>query len=431
MKYFSFILFLLSVSIYAQNDSIPHAWSLSDCINYTKENNIDLQRSRLNAESSAVDLLLQKGQWWPSLSFSAGYNLSNQPYNDPHNSSGGNASLDAGWTIYNGTRKKDITSAQYSEEQSRLNVEQSENSITEDIMQMYVQVLYSAEAVKVQEATLQTAKELEVLAHERYSLGSISKSDYTQIKAQVATDNYQLVNTEASLHEYLLRLKLLLNLDTQGEMQVVYPEYTDQQVLEQLPSPEETLALALQNRPEIQSSKIQMQSSELDINIARAGYYPSLRLSANTGTSAYTHRYSSFGEQLKDNWTNGAGITLSVPIISNRSTKSAVEKARINLESAKLQHSNEELNLRQTISLLWLNANSAQQNYIAARAQMQAAEESCQVVEEQFQQGLKSATDLLTERTNLLSAKQAFVQAKYMAIYNINMLKFYSYTLEL
>ena len=38
---------------------------------------------------------------------------------------------------------------------------------------------------------------------------------------------------------------------------------------------------------------------------------------------------------------------------------------------------------------------------------------------------LKNATDLLTERSNLLAAQQELLQAKYTAILNLQLLKFY------
>lgn len=56
---------------------------------------------------------------------------------------------------------------------------------------------------------------------------------------------------------------------------------------------------------------------------------------------------------------------------------------------------------------------------------MEATQASYNLVEEQFNVGYKTATEMLTERANMLSATQTYMQAKYMAIYSINMLKFY------
>ncbi len=434
----TFIILSSILTMVTAAEAQSSVWTLQDCISYAKQNNIDIRRTRVQSESAAIDVLTAKAAFWPTLSFSAGYNLTNAPWGgsgydltnsqwgNNKNYSGGNFGLNAGWTVFNGTRKKNITLSQTTEQQSQLSVAETENTITEQIMQLYVQILYSQEAVKVQEAQLETSRELANLAEEKARLGSISKSDCIQITSEVSQNNYQLVSQIATVKEYLLRLKLLLNLDAEGDMEIASVDYSDDDVLAALPAASDVLAAALGYRPEIQNSKLDVESSELDIQIAKAGYYPTVSLSASTGSSFSTGYDNGFGDQVKSNWSNSIGLNVSVPIISGRQTKSAVEKARLNVETSKMALENEELTLRQTIELLWLTAASSQENYVAARDQLQAAQESCDVVEEQFKQGQKTATDLLSERTNLLSAKQQALQAKYMAIYNIDMLKFYS-----
>ncbi len=434
----TFIILSSILTMVTAAEAQSSVWTLQDCISYAKQNNIDIRRTRVQSESAAIDVLTAKAAFWPTLSFSAGYNLTNAPWGgsgydltnsqwgNNKNYSGGNFGLNAGWTVFNGTRKKNITLSQTTEQQSQLSVAETENTITEQIMQLYVQILYSQEAVKVQEAQLEPSRELANFAEEKARLGSISKSDCIQITSEVSQNNYQLVSQIATVKEYLLRLKLLLNLDAEGDMEIASVDYSDDDVLAALPAASDVLAAALGYRPEIQNSKLDVESSELDIQIAKAGYYPTVSLSASTGSSFSTGYDNGFGDQVKSNWSNSIGLNVSVPIISGRQTKSAVEKARLNVETSKMALENEELTLRQTIELLWLTAASSQENYVAARDQLQAAQESCDVVEEQFKQGQKTATDLLSERTNLLSAKQQALQAKYMAIYNIDMLKFYS-----
>ncbi len=434
----TFIILSSILTMVTAAEAQSSVWTLQDCISYAKQNNIDIRRTRVQSESAAIDVLTAKAAFWPTLSFSAGYNLTNAPWGgsgydltnsqwgNNKNYSGGNFGLNAGWTVFNGTRKKNITLSQTTEQQSQLSVAETENTITEQIMQLYVQILYSQEAVKVQEAQLETSRELANLAEEKARLGSISKSDCIQITSEVSQNNYQFVSQIATVKENLLRLKLLLNLDAEGDMEIASVDYSDDDVLAALPAASDVLAAALGYRPEIQNSKLDVESSELDIQIAKAGYYPTVSLSASTGSSFSTGYDNGFGDQVKSNWSNSIGLNVSVPIISGRQTKSAVEKARLNVETSKMALENEELTLRQTIELLWLTAASSQENYVAARDQLQAAQESCDVVEEQFKQGQKTATDLLSERTNLLSAKQQALQAKYMAIYNIDMLKFYS-----
>lgn len=55
----------------------------------------------------------------------------------------------------------------------------------------------------------------------------------------------------------------------------------------------------------------------------------------------------------------------------------------------------------------------------------ESAQESYNLLSEQFRLGLKNIVELRTGKDNLLRAQQNELQAKYLAILNLDMLKFY------
>ncbi|WP_289188105.1 TolC family protein, partial [uncultured Bacteroides sp.] len=130
-------------------------------------------------------------------------------------------------------------------------------------------------------------------------------------------------------------------------------------------------------------------------------------------------------EQVKQNWNNSLGFTVSVPIFSNRQTKSAIEKAKIQKQTSELDLLDDQKALYKTVETLWLDANSAQQRYVAATEKLKSTQISYELIREQFNLGMKNTVELLTEKSNLLNAQQETLQAKYMAILNMQLLKFY------
>ena len=252
-------------------------------------------------------------------------------------------------------------------------------------------------------------------ARQLLEAGSIAKSDLAQLEAQVSTDKYQLVTAQATLQDYKLQLKQLLELDGEAEMNLYIPALGTENVYRS----------ALVLRPEIEAGKLNIQTSDLDIKIARAGYLPTLSLSAGIGTSHANGNDFTFSEQVKQNWNNSLGFTVSVPIFSNRQTKSAVEKAKIQKQTSELDLLDDQKTLYKTIETLWLDANSAQQRYAAATEKLKSTQTSYELIQEQFNLGMKNTVELLTEKSNLLSAQQETLQAKYMAILNMQLLKFY------
>ena len=431
---------LIPVNTELSSTDLPEKWTLEDCINYALKENISLQKSRINASSSDVDVLTAKAALFPSLSFSTSQNLVNRPYQESGNtvngteilrnngktSYNGNYGLNAQWTVYNGNKRtKTIEQEKLNNQIAKLDISTTANSIEESITQIYVQILYASESVKVNENTLAVSKAQCERGKQLLEAGSLSKADYAQLEAQVSSDNYQLVTSQAALEDYKLQLKQLLELGGEEEMDLYLPVLEDAAIVVTLPSKSEVYQTALATRPEIESGQLNVAASALNIDIAKAGYIPTISMSAGIGTNNTSGSDFTFAQQVKNGWNNSIGLSVNVPIFSNRQTKSAVQKAKLQYESSQLDLMEKHKELYKTIEGLWLDANSAQQQYIAAQEKLRSTSTSFELVNEQFNQGMKNTVELLTEKNNLLSAQQEVLQAKYMAILNMQLLNFY------
>ena len=426
-----------------QQDStqtLPAQWNLQACIDYALQQNITIRKNRLNAKSAEVDVKTARAALFPSLTASVSQRIVNRPNSQTNTiidgdnitssqsktSYNGSYGIDANWTLYNGSKRLNTLKQQRMNNRiAELGVAESENTIEESITQIYVQILYAAEAVKVNEATLDVSRAECERARALLAAGSIARSDLAQLEAQVSTDKYQLVTAQATLQDYKLQLKQLLELDGEKEMTLYIPTLGDENVLSPLPSKTDVYRSALTLRPEIEAGRLNVKASELDINIARSGYIPTISLSAGIGSTNTNGNDFTFGEQIKQNWNNSLGVTVSVPIFNNRQTKSAVQKAKIQKQNSELDLLDNQKNLYKTIEGLWLDANSAQQRYVAAIEKLRSTQTSYDLIQEQFNLGMKNTVELLTEKNNLLNAQQETLQAKYMAILNTQLLKFY------
>ena len=128
---------------------------------------------------------------------------------------------------------------------------------------------------------------------------------------------------------------------------------------------------------------------------------------------------------MKNKLNESIGLTLSIPLFSNRENKSAVEKAKLQISEAELEYLNAQKELQKTIEDIYLDATSSQAQYAAAIEQVKASKTSYNLAQEQFNLGMKNTVELLTEKNNFLSAQQEMLQAKYMAILNPLLLRFY------
>ena len=430
-----------ALPLYAQENSNGKEWTLQECINYALEKNIQLQQNKISLQESEIDIKDARASLFPSLSFSTGHNVVNRPYQEQSNTvSGteiissdekttynGNYSLNAQWTLWNGgQRLNNLKQQKTNRDIARLTVSETENTLQEQITQLFIQILYADESIQINRSTLEVSKATYKRGQELFAEGSLSKADLAQLEAQVSDDQYQLVTAESTWRNYKLQLKQLLELDGSEEFNLVLPELNDENILKMLPSQTDVYQAAMAMRPEIQSSRLSIENAKLGISAAKAGYYPTISLSASSSSTTNSASTNNWAQQMKYGWNNMIGISLSIPIFDNRQNKSNVQKARLQYNTSQLDLINKQKELYSTIEGLWLDALNAQQQYVAAETKVKSSQTSFDMVNEQFNLGMKNTVELLTEKNNLLSAKQQLVQAKYMAILNRTLLNFYA-----
>ena len=427
---------MLTLTISAQKK-----WTMQECIDYAMANNITLQKSKLQKQSATEDLKGSKAALLPTLNASTNQSVGYQPWKDSGVSTvtngmvntkvdksyyNGSYAVNAQWTVWNGNRNTNtIKLNKISEDEAELQSKETANSIQERIAQLYTQILYLAENVKVNEQMLETAKKNEERGQEMVNVGKMSKADLAQLSAQRATDEYNIVETRSQLLNYKLQLKQLLEITDETDFDVAIPEISDTMVLKEVPTLQGVYEQALLNRPEIERSKLAIKSSDVNLSVAKAGWLPTVSMTGSFGTSTNSLSSNGWGKQIKTNFDAMAGVSVSVPIYDGRSTKTSVNKAKIQQLSAQLDLLDQQKTLYSTIQEYWLNAQTNQQKYKAASATVESEQLSYNLLQEQFRLGLKNIVELMTGKDNLLSAQQNQLQSKYQTIYNQQMLKFY------
>jgi len=426
---------------YAQDKQERAQWTLEDCINYALEKNIQLQQDKISLQESEIDIKDARASLFPTLSFSTGHNVVNRPYqeqsatvsgteiisSDSRTTYNGSYSLNAAWTLWNGGKRLNMLKQQKTNKAiAQLSVSETENTLQEQIAQLFIQILYADESISINKGTLEVSEATYKRGEELFKEGSISKADLAQLEAQVSNDKYQVVSAESSLRDYKLQLKQLLELDGTEEMDLVLPQLEYEDIMRLLPNQTDIYQTALSIRPEIQSGKLSIENAKLGISAAKAGYYPTISLSASSSSMTNNASTNNWAQQMKYGWNNMISINLSIPIFDNRQNKSNVQKARLQYNTSQLDLINKQKELYSTIEGLWLDALNAQQQYAAAETKVKSSQTSFDMVNEQFNLGMKNTVELLTEKNNLLSAKQELVQAKYMAILSRTLLNFYA-----
>lgn len=414
-------------------------WTLKECINYALENNISLQKTQIKKASANEDYLQSKAALLPSLSASSNQNVSYTPWVTSGISGegftkssvdkvyyNGSYSVTGNYVIWNGNKNRNqVKLNKLTYEAAALDSATQAQNLQEQIATLYIQICYSTEAIKVNQESYKSSLENENRGKEFVRNGKMSQADLAQLTAQRAQDEYNIVAAESNVKNYKRQLKELLQITNDEAFDIVIPSTTDSQALASIPALNSVYASALDNRPEIKSYQNMIDQSNLNIDIAKAGKMPTISANAGVSTSSTSMNKTGWGTQIKQNFNLGGGVSISIPIYDNRATKTAINKANLQKQSSMLDLKNEQTKLYSTIENYWLQANTNQSQFKAAKVSTESAKTSFELLNEQFKLGLKNIVELRTGKDNLLNAQQNELQAKYLTILNLGMLNFY------
>lgn len=417
-------------------------WTLKECLDHADQNAADILKLRLQKKQADISVKQQQGMWLPSVSASASGNLGYMPFlkgqsatingttvtsSVDKTSYNGSYGVNAAWTLYNGNeRTNNIRLAKAQAEAADLQTDITLNQIKEQVVQLYIQTLYSQEALKINKELLQQDSILYRRGQALLEQGQIARYELLELQTQVSNGQYDIVSTQTQIEQYKLQIKQLIYADPEEDFDVAGLTLTDQEALASIPSTAAVYEQARLRRPEIKNADLSIKQAQLNYQIARAGWLPTLSLTAGLGANHSSGNDTEWFTQMKRSFDASVGFTLSIPIFDRRQTKSAVQKADIQKTIARLDSADASHDLYYAIDNYRLNAYNNQQKFIAGQDRLNYNQQNYDAIFQKAQIGTMNIVETLNARASLLSARQDALQSKYLTIYNKEMLQFYA-----
>ncbi len=429
---FIFLSLLAGVASAQDSTQLPAKWTLDDCINYAKENNIQINTLKLSSDAARLDLQQSRNNRLPNVNGTISQSLVNSNNADPviggfqtQANFSSNYGISSSMTVYNGGYlNNDIKSKNLSLQSANLTVQETANNITLSITQAFLNILLAKENITYLKQVLATSEAQLKQSQERFDAGSISKKDLLQFQSQLASDNYNLVSANNSYQTNIVNLKQLLQLPASYQMEIAEPAAVEpQQAVVSLSS---AMAAAQETRPEVKNGEIGVSIAQVELEKTKASRLPTVSLGANLSSGFSDNQNAKYFSQLNNNFYQSLGATISVPIFSRKLNKTNIAKSKISIEQAKLDLLNTKTVLNQQVEQAYINLRNAQAQFVAAQTQLNAAEESYRITDEQLKLGAVNAVDVMTQRNTYVQALQSFVQAKYSAVLYNKIYDFYT-----
>ena len=399
------------------------------------ENNISVQQGKNTLLLNEQDVIAAKGSFLPTVSGSAGHNLSlgntelfpGQFVDRTSNST--NFGVSANQTVFNGFRNTNVyKQSQLNLEANQLELSRIQDDISLNVVNGYLNILFNKENLETANAQYEFSKKQLNQVKELVEAGVQPKANIYDAEATLSRDLQSVTVAENNYELALLNLSQLLQVDFNGfDVEVVEIDNPSAELLYKDVTP--ILNYALQNRSEIKVAEKNIESAVLSTEISKSGFYPNVSVGYGFGSNVFftnlTDTEDTFLNQLNDQKAHSFRVSVNVPIFSGYQNKTAVAKSRIQEENAKLGLVQAKLSLESNVQRAFTDAKSAYRAHEAAKASLESQQLAFDNAQERYNIGVMNAFDLEQSRLRLVNAESSLINAKYDFVFKTKVLDFY------
>ncbi|MBQ3381990.1 MAG: TolC family protein [Bacteroidales bacterium] len=434
MKKFALTILLLTFCLTGSLMAQTNAWSLQRCIEYARQNNLQVKMEEIAVEQAHNSAVQSKWDLAPSVnaglshSMSWGRSVNLQTLeiikNKRNMSTSGNLSASA--VIFGGFSKtNNIKSSMTSLKIAEKQLEKIKNDITIQITRAYLQLLLSREIERsAQESCKSTEEQVERTA-KLVDAGSQAYSTLLEVKAQLANEKSQLVAARGDVRTNKLTLMQLLELPEEEEssFDVVAPDESQEQLY--LIDDIESIYRQALDLPQVKIAEYNLEKSKYDYKAILGRMMPSLSVQAGYGSYYTDGQSGAFFTQFEHNKNPSIGFSLNIPVFNGLSARMAARNASLARQNNALMLEMQKESLFKEIQSAHNEAVNALERERAALENMRSIQESFTYTENKFNVGMMNATDYNIAKTNLFKAVSAYYQAKYQYLFQLKILDFY------
>ncbi|MBR9919586.1 MAG: TolC family protein [Bacteroidetes bacterium] len=463
---FPFFICLFVLPLSAQQET----WDLKDCIEYARENNLNLERAEYGLRDAELVNTANRLSRLPNLnaqvSGGAQFGRTIDPTTNEFDNQtiGFNSySVSSGMTIFDGGRiHHTVKQGEANLEASRHDLDAAFNDLSLQIASAYLQILLADEQLAAAEKRLELSELQLDQTDKLIRAGSLPENDRLDFVAQIATTEQTVIQAANARASALLTLRQLLQLDLGQDLQIERPDVIvpEEDAVETFNATEVYMA-ALNTQPQIKADQFRMIAAEEGVGVARSQGIPSINIFANltTNWSSLGQRLtgnestvfvpldvkfpdgsettleigqtfpeteeSPFGTQLTENFGQNVGVSLNVPIFNGGSASIARQRAELNVLNARVSADLNKQLLQADVQRAVNDVSASERAYAAAQRAFEASSASLDNARKRFDLGAINTFELTTAQNNYDQAEIELIRSKYQYLFNLKILDFY------
>ncbi len=421
-------------------------WTLEECIAHAYEHNISIKQQKLSTEEKRIALSESKWNYTPDISISNSYSLSTGRVLDPttydfvenRTVAGNNTSVGASIPLFGGLRNhRELQRAKLDLRSALLAVEKLRNDIRLNVTAYYLEILCAEEQIRAAEQTVAVLQVQEKKTAVKVDAHKVTMADLLQIRSQLADAENEILTVRNTYDIARLNLCQLLEIADYSTFRTIAPDTTRISPISEQSN--NSLSDVVQFLPEVEAARVGIDIARRDLQIARAGYYPTISLSVGYGSSYSdarqkmfqnpdgTYRYEAypFFEQYRDNASSYVSLSMSIPIFGKLTTRKNIQRRKIAVQRAEYELCTIEKKVEKEVVQATIDARTAWQRYLGAQKFVQSADEALRQVTRKYELGVATVVDYNTALDTRTKAQTQLLQAKYEYIFKTKVLSYY------
>lgn len=393
---------------------LPAEVDLKTALDYALEHNFALLQAKERIREQHGLLIEVKAQTLPTLAINATYNEEDPAMTRPlANENNWSLSIGVTQVLYaGGGLSASVQAQQEREHMARHEFAATLDAVILDVKTRFYDVLLARDTIAVQEENIELLKEQLLNVRSRFEAGSVSNFDVLQAEVSLANARPALIRARNALRiasEELRKSVGYMNVRKQNLRRVplFVGELSYNPVAFDL---DNALYAAISNRPELKLLEGQVEAQELGMDVARAGYRPTV-----SATGRYDIRRT---YQLRDRFYEPdkgwyAGVSSTWNLFDGHATRGKMVQAKSQLRQAQLQLKETQLDIEVEVRRAISGLQEATELTEAARQVTTQAEEALRVANERYNVGSSTYLDILQARVSLTDARNNELQANY------------------
>jgi outer membrane protein len=415
------LLLFLSFTLNAQEK-----WTLKECISFGLKNNLQLRNTELSEKLARQSYQQSKWNLLPGINAGSDASMYYGRSVDPttngiinnsffNNSYGLSASVD----LFSGFMHQNLIRYQkFRKDAAEYNRISASDDLAFEVMTAFYNVIYYEEFLKIaieQKALSElNVKKTEILV----STGLKAQTELLEVRAQLEKDELICIQTSNNIESSWISLKKAMNLSPDLQITLSEPEENPITIGEITAIIPELFKLHSVWSPRIRSVENEWKASQKDVNVRKAGYFPSIQLQAAFNTGYYetnldvNNRIISFNDQIRNNQRQYIGASLSIPVFNKNSARFGVLQSKIILSQAETKLELAKRDLLFEMEKNYNDLTASWKELQQAERQFEADKLSFQAAQKKFDQGMINAVDFYTVKNRMANTTGQVLHSK-------------------